>query len=415
MGKSKNILFSPSIVVLLVAVGFIAALLLNNRTERSNELQKDVSDLEQDIGKLEDQVKNSKSKNSEKTLENSEKALEEETLLSLKKEVATLKKESFLFEEARLLTTVQVISGLAVFGGFFLTWHNQETERKKIENDFTIAKTSQADEQEKYDRDTKILNERLVSERFSDAIELLGGRHSAARLAGVYTLENIAKDQLVNVSSEYKQRVIRVLTAFIKDRSPWFGERDLEAEKKNTPTAVDIKVALEVIHSLWEELPPNKKTLNLSNTKLEQLLLAFMYCWKYLHIESSYLNDIDFTGSNLSDSKFTNCVLIGVVFNTSTLCCTSFKRATLENVELAEANLKSTNFIDAVLENVSFTGADLEFADFTNAVLKAVDFTGAKSLETVNFTDANLENIKGLDLEKIKSSPRKSIEIEVSS
>ena len=54
--------------------------------------------------------------------------------------------------------------------------------------------------------------EKLVTERFSKAVELLASGDLTARLGGIYALERIAKDS----EKDYWQ-VMEVLTAFVRD------------------------------------------------------------------------------------------------------------------------------------------------------------------------------------------------------
>lgn len=308
----------------------------------------------------------------------------EKDALSLQKDLATLQNEAFKSEDNSFLTLVQILSGVLVFGGFFVTLQGQDQERKKNEEDHEIAKES------------------LISDRFFKAINLLGDSNSSKHISGIYTLESIAQAATEHDSGHYRKRTIRILTAFIKEQSPFpalkKANQELEQEEdRHTAAPLDIKVALEVIHDLWRTLDHDKtdlKVLDLNSVKLKGLKFPFDSCWKSVQIENSYLNDIEFIKSDLTASRFSQSTLENVRFGAANLYRSSFREATLRDVNFEKANLQKVNFREAkILERVSFERADLKEAAFQKAVFEEPNFKGT-NLESVTFNEASLKGAR---------------------
>ena len=147
--------------------------------KRSKELQKSVNELELET-------------------DGSKSTLSKDEFLSLKKDIATLKKERFASQDSAWLVLFQTLGTVGVVGGLLVTWNGQSIEREYNKKEFEAA------------------NERLISERFFSAVELLSGDNRSSCLGGIYTLDSIAAH-----SSDYKRRTIRILLAYIKDKSPY--------------------------------------------------------------------------------------------------------------------------------------------------------------------------------------------------
>ena len=89
-------------------------------------------------------------------------------------------------------TLAQIIGGLALLFGLYLTWRRIAATETSVE----------------------IANESQVTERFTRAIDQLGSEQIAIRLGGIYALERIARD-----SQKDHWTVVEVLTAFVRERS----------------------------------------------------------------------------------------------------------------------------------------------------------------------------------------------------
>jgi hypothetical protein len=109
-------------------------------------------------------------------------------------------------------------------------------------------------------RTIQVNREGQITERFTRAIDHLGGDKVDVRLGGIYALERIARD-----SRSDHGPVMEVLTAFIREHAP----RTEQAEDESEPTrpSADIQAALAVIGR--RNVRYDAGYLNLGLTKLE--------------------------------------------------------------------------------------------------------------------------------------------------
>jgi uncharacterized protein YjbI with pentapeptide repeats len=89
----------------------------------------------------------------------------------------------------------------------------------------------------------------------------------------------------------------------------------------------------------------------------------------------------DFSGANLSHSRFDDSILRGIVFHGAT-----FDGASLVDTDLSRADLRGVTFKGAFLNGTNFNRAQLAGADFTDA-----------ELSRTLLTDVDLSEVKGLD------------------
>lgn len=110
--------------------------------------------------------------------------------ISVIKELAALEKGRIEAENTIRIGLFQAIGAIALAGGLYFTWRN-----------------------------LKVTEDKQVAERFAKAIELLGNENIHIRLGASYALERIANDS----DKDYWQ-VIEVLTAYIREQSPWSSQ-----------------------------------------------------------------------------------------------------------------------------------------------------------------------------------------------
>ena len=106
---------------------------------------------------------------------------------------------------------------------------------------------------------------------------------------------------------------------------------------------------------------------------------------KNVYFDYDALQDMDFTGADLTGAHFFNASLDGV----------NFTNATLENVDFNHVNygFESLEFVGAHMKNVKFYGESLEYMDFTGADLTGAHFYNNAALQGSNFTNATLEGV----------------------
>lgn len=127
-------------------------------------------------------------------------------------------KERITAETAARATLIQGVGGLLLFGTAYISFLNLKATQRNV----------------------LIAEEKQVTERFSKAVEMLSHENSIhTRLGGIYALERIANDS----DKDYWQ-VMEVLTAFVRERSPYrpYGEQ-LEGKSLST----DIQAVLTVL------------------------------------------------------------------------------------------------------------------------------------------------------------------------
>jgi hypothetical protein len=184
-------------------------------------------------------------------------------------------------------------------------------------------------------RAAKLTEEGQITDRYTKAIEQLGGDKLDVRIGGIYALERIAHD-----AAQDQPTVMEVLTAFLREHS-----REHARSSGANPAPFwpgDVKAAVTVVA---------RRTSRHDRG----------------HI-------IDLTGANLSNASLLTTNLRGWLFI----------EATLTGANLTGADLSYANLYGATL-----TGADLSYADLTFAKLNSADLTGA-TLTDADLTDADL-------------------------
>ncbi|MEP0873183.1 pentapeptide repeat-containing protein [Trichocoleus desertorum AS-A10] len=179
-------------------------------------------------------------------------------------------------------------------------------------------------------KNAALTEERLVTERFTKAIEQLGNDNLEIRLGGIYALERIAKD-----SSKDHWTIMEVLTSFIQRRSPF------ESEKEQSKITVDIQAAISVVGRRDWDKDPEQLKIDLSFTNLK--------------------------GARLQNANFKGAVLI----------CTNFEDAILNETDFREALLLAANFEGARLISVNFADAKIATASLKSALVNGANFTNA--------------------------------------
>nr|VFK68038.1 MAG: Pentapeptide repeat-containing protein [Candidatus Kentron sp. UNK]VFK71912.1 MAG: Pentapeptide repeat-containing protein [Candidatus Kentron sp. UNK] len=246
------------------------------------------------------------------------------------------------------------LSALAAAPPLLLTWYWR-----------TIHRQQELDTDEEHSR---IEEQRLLTERFTRAIELLGSEKLQIRLGGIYALERIARDSLRD-----HWTVMETLCAFAREgtreprRAKGEGtpsdEEDADAESTFLPPATDVQAALTVMGRRGEEGRAWEQK------KGKELDL------RGVHLEQANLQEAHFEGINLMDAYLERSHLLGIH---------------LEEAYLWEANLNRSLLFDAHLNNAELRGAYLQRSICQRADLRGTDLRKAH-LEGANLQDAHLE------------------------
>ncbi len=259
---------------------------------------------------------------------------------------------------------------------------------------------------------------KLITERFSKAIEQLGNDKMEIRLGGIYALEQIAKD-----SNIYYWTVMEVLTSFIQERSPLIEVEDIDKKHikmkvcqigntntknsdddnwklaveqlKNKAIGKDIQAALTVIGRRVFKKNTNNWNLDLSFSNLSQANLIGA------NLEGVNLQGANLYKAHLAEANMKQAKLEGANFEGANLFHAQMEKANLYKVNLKEtklfagslkgAKLLKSNLVKANLSKDDLSGTNLSRANFQGAILKGANLKGAILSEAKNLTNEQIK------------------------
>jgi hypothetical protein len=214
-----------------------------------------------------------------------------------------------------------------------------------------------------------------VTDRYTKAVEQLGGKKPDVRIGGIYALERVARD-----SARDHPAVMEVLTAFVREHSPisMRPSRPDGAEPERSPRA-DVQAALTVVGRLTMvgrgDPTRDIRPIDLSGAELADAKLPHGAHLVGAKLAGVNLSRVDLSGADLTGADLTRAILRRVVL----------RLVDLTDTELAEAELPH----DAHRVATDLTGADLTGADLTGADLTGTIFTDA-NLTRAFLADADL-------------------------
>lgn len=242
-------------------------------------------------------------------------------------------------------------------------------------------------------RQIHISREGQITERFSKAIDHLGQTADDKldmRLGGIFALERIA-----NNSPDDRATIGEVLTAYVREHSPWPpsrpGQYRAAVSRDQVPTlqarAGDIQAVLVVLGR--RALPPSGPTvLDLSNTDLRRMELPRVNL-RRAKLQDGMLQDANLQFADLQGANLRNVNFEGA----------SLRYANLEDADLTYANLRSVGLVEANLRGAILRGISLEGGLLSGANLEGVRVSG--SLKRADLTGARLRDadLMGVDLQ----------------
>jgi hypothetical protein len=180
-------------------------------------------------------------------------------------------------------TLATIIGGFILYLNFRVANRNAETAIKSAETANRNAEIAH--------KTVELTESRLITERFSKAVEQLGSENKEVRLGGIYALERIAKD-----SERDHWTIMEVLTAFVRDKSP--VEKRVEPQVKESSTEEHLQQsetegfkASEVTRDVQAALT----VIGRRDTEKDQ--------GKSLDLSRSDLGSANLSGANLSGSE----------------------------------------------------------------------------------------------------------------
>ncbi|MCA2694505.1 MULTISPECIES: pentapeptide repeat-containing protein [unclassified Microcystis] len=186
----------------------------------------------------------------------------------------------------------------------------------------------------------RLTQERLITERFSKAVEQIGNTKEEVVIGGIYSLERIAKD-----SPKDQWTIMEVLTSYIRKNSP--------------------------IPSNIEQLEPAAR-----QKVLEKLPSVSIPVQAALTVIGRRKVENDQAGDNLAGTTDSNKIKILDLSQTN-LRGANLNRANLNRANLNRANLNRANLYRAYLNGAYLIGAYLNGAYLIGAYLYGADLYGA--------------------------------------
>lgn len=278
-----------------------------------------------------------------------------------------------------------LISGIGtvatIFGGAVL-FLNFGLATKKLDLDTTQVEINSR----KIEGDKELAESRLISERFSKAVEQLSSESIHVRLGGIYSLEKIAQDSPDDIWT-----VMEVLTAFIREESPAHAScRPYDYEEPDNgflPAEEDrreLKTVIQAAASVIARKPDDCVGLADAHIKFD-LSMSDLSGVRWNGVQ---LQNADLSRGSLIDADLRSAVLEKTDFSSNIMC-----RADLQSANLQGANLRGVDLSYAQLQNADLRGADLKGANLTRANLNDADLSHT-TLTGANLTLATLDNTK---------------------
>ncbi|TRT55329.1 MAG: pentapeptide repeat-containing protein [Microcystis aeruginosa Ma_QC_C_20070703_M131] len=246
----------------------------------------------------------------------------------------------------------------------------------------------------------QLTQQRLITERFSKAVEQIGSGKEEVVIGGIYSLERIAKD-----SPKDQWTIMEVLTSYIRKNSPIPSNiQQLEPEERQKAleklpsVSIPVQSALTVIgrrkvendqagDNLAETNDSNKiKILDLSRTNLREANLNRANLNRAnlnranlngAYLDGAYLEEANLIGAKLNGAYLEEANLIGAKLNGAYLEGANLNRANLNRANLNRANLNRANLNRANLYRAYLNGAYLIGAYLNGAYLIGAYLYGA--------------------------------------
>jgi hypothetical protein len=257
--------------------------------------------------------------------------------------------------EAVRTSGLQFVGGLVLVVGAVLTALN-------------LRQTRLRDEEQRRANEERALIDRegQITERFTRAIDQLGSAALDVRLGGIYALERLARE-----SRDDHGPIMEVLTAFVRERSPW---PPLDEEEGPHRPSADVQAAFTVLGRRNRDHEPDWEWYSIPTQQGHQA--------REYHLN---LRSVDFRGASLPRADFSYDDLIGSHFEGANL-----DRARFWHAELGRSDFRGANLRDASLSGAIMSEAHFEHATLWGADLSEVWMTNA-FLEGANLDDANVE------------------------
>ncbi len=214
------------------------------------------------------------------------------------------------------------------------------------------------------------INNKQITDRFSQAISHLASDRMEVRLGGIYTLERLGQE-----SPAEHWTIIEVLTAFVRERSSKQPESILTLESSRTGIT---KRRLNRLPRISTDVQAVMTVLNRRDVSRD--LADRPIELRESNLRAADLNGVELWGAdlwkvNLREAQLWQAKLAGAFLGRANLSEASLWKANLEGAYLWKANLEGANLSEANLgaanlEGSNLQGANLQQTNLINADLR---------------------------------------------
>lgn len=235
---------------------------------------------------------------------------------------AGLDSERQVLEDQYRRTVVQIVGGLALLTGLYLTY-----------------------------RRIRATEEGQITERFTRAIEQLASEKLEIRLGGIYALERIAWD-----SRRDYRTCMQVLCAFVRHQKP------TEHEELVGIVSPEVEAVLAVVKRRNRKWDKGERVIDLSGAHLKGASLA-----------KARLENANLWAANLHQADLQGAHLEGALLGEANLRYVFLGGAHLQGADLEHSELRTSN-------EWNLAGARFDGAELSEARLRGADLSRTKGL-----------------------------------
>lgn len=260
------------------------------------------------------------------------------------------------------------------------------------------------------DRQTKIAENRLLSERFATAAELMDKEIAgnipaiAARISGIHIMADLA---MAN-PQEFAEQVVKNMIAYIKDHAQLTAKPTLEKGQKPTnPRTLgeDVKAAFAVLNKILGDSTIkamiDDAVLDFSHQDFSFLALEWSqaplgHYKKWFHT--------NFEGARLFGADLENATMTWANFNNANIDHVALAGAHLTDVEMMGASLFCSDLRGANLRGAKLAGAKVTMSTLQGACLVGAELNGADGVAPAIMEKVQLGGARfdGVDLRGVK-------------
>ncbi|MFC4113356.1 pentapeptide repeat-containing protein [Nonomuraea zeae] len=194
-----------------------------------------------------------------------------------------------------------------------------------------------------------------ISDRFGRAVEQLASKSLDVRVAGMFALEGVAREE-----TSYREATTDLLATYVVGN----GRKGASLQPR------DIQGALAV---LGRTRPADPKTgwLQLARAQIPGARLRGLYLARsnlmQADLSRALIHESDLSGADLRAAGLKDAFLIGSSFADANFNLADLSKATLTSADLSRANLYAADLTGASFYDVQLAGAELGYAKLSGA------------------------------------------------